>query len=128
MQPLFINLFVFFLLKCIFLISDPCVDMGVPIGSRATKVTYCNSCGDDVHVTITQYCSCAQTSSDVSIPLPDLYTISRQYQPCNSGLQETKVLMDTIKALRLSGWYYERSLDWQVITFCFFLIFSESTE
>ncbi|XP_047516875.1 suppressor of cytokine signaling 2-like isoform X1 [Pieris napi] len=93
--------------------QNACVEVGVPLNSWCNGVACCPNCKHELHLSL----SCSKAHTPLTPPftiqpyLPhSLYTVPAPLpSPYN---EELKRLEDTLKALRLSGWYYG-NLDWQ---------------
>lgn len=95
-------------------ISNACINGSLPISHRSTKVL-CQMCHQVFH--LTHYCPCRtpETPSSPSFRyFPHSYN---QHVQCTQLSAQCKanirIINDSIRALRLSGWYYEQPLDWQ---------------
>lgn len=102
---------------------DACVEVGVPLSSWSTGVACCPNCRHELRVSLTPSagkCTGPHTPPPFTFQptylphtpfyaTPSTPTIQAPYN------EELKRLADTLRALRLSGWYYG-SLDWQVCT------------
>ncbi|XP_050346377.1 suppressor of cytokine signaling 2-like isoform X1 [Nymphalis io] len=102
--------------------QNACVEVGVPLNSWSTGVACCPNCKHELRVSL----ACAKTHTQTSVtPVTPPFTLQPTYLP-HSPLyttpsspliptpynDELRRLADTLRALRLSGWYYG-NLDWQ---------------
>ncbi|KAI5651945.1 suppressor of cytokine signaling 2-like isoform X2 [Phthorimaea operculella] len=99
---------------------DTCVTVGVPLGGgwQTAEVSCrlkCPNCSHDLQLPVAPHWCCPMTPqctvAPTRLPLTPLCTplppqVPRPYR------DELRWLADTLRALRLSGWYYG-NLDWQ---------------
>ncbi|XP_041978527.1 suppressor of cytokine signaling 2-like isoform X2 [Aricia agestis] len=101
-------------------LPDACVEVGVPLSNWSTGVACCPNCKHELRVSL----ACSKHVQSPVTPLTPTLTIQPTYLP-HSPLytpssplipspynDELRRLADTLRALRLSGWYYG-NLDWQ---------------
>ncbi|CAH2106617.1 unnamed protein product [Euphydryas editha] len=105
--------------------QNACVEVEVPLSSWSTAVTSCPNCSHPLRVSLPCSKGHAQTAVTTIIPVTPTCTVQPTYLP-HSPLyttpssplipspynHELRRLADTLRALRLSGWYYG-NLDWQ---------------
>ncbi|XP_013169375.1 PREDICTED: suppressor of cytokine signaling 2-like isoform X1 [Papilio xuthus] len=103
--------------------QNACVEVGVPLNNWSSGVACCPNCRHELRVSLTP-CS-GKTHAQPQTPVTPPFTIHPPYLP-QSPLyttpsspfipspynDELRRLADTLRALRLSGWYYG-NLDWQ---------------
>ncbi|VVD04491.1 unnamed protein product [Leptidea sinapis] len=101
--------------------ENACVEVGLPISSWSSSVACCPNCRHELHVSL----SCVKSQTTPVTPVTPPFNIQPAYFP-HSPLctvpsvpsksshynDELKQLANTLRALRLSGWYYG-NLDWQ---------------
>lgn len=105
-------------------ITDACLEVGVPLNSWSAGVACCPNCRHELRVSL----ACPKNHNVPVTPLTPTFTVQPTYLPqiplyatpssqfITSPLNdELKRLAETLRALRLSGWYYG-NLDWQVST------------
>ncbi|KAJ8730263.1 hypothetical protein PYW07_017301 [Mythimna separata] len=99
--------------------QNACVEVAVPLSSWSTGVACCPNCRHELRVSLAPSAGKCHTSPHTPPP----FTVQPTYLP-HSPLtaplspliptpynDELRRLADTLRALRLSGWYYG-SLDW----------------
>lgn len=104
--------------------KNACVEVGVPLNSWSTGVACCPNCSHELRVSVACSKAHAQSAVTTIIPVTPPFTLQPTYLP-HSPLytppsplipppynDELRRLADTLRALRLSGWYYG-NLDWQ---------------
>lgn len=100
---------------------DSCVEVGVRFGNWSSGVTCCPNCRHELRVTLG--CGSGKQSTPNTPPftiqptyLPQTYLTPPSPTLPSPYNEEFRRLTDTLRALRLSGWYYG-NLDWQVCSF-----------
>ncbi|XP_052740118.1 suppressor of cytokine signaling 2 isoform X2 [Bicyclus anynana] len=101
-------------------LPDACMEVGVPLNNWSSGVACCPNCRHELRVSL----ACAKAHSHSMTPATPPFSLQPAYLPHSPYTipsspvlpapynDELRRLADTLRALRLSGWYYG-NLDWQ---------------